>query len=93
MVITTKVPNQGAVTVGSSSTALLGANAGRQQLWLCNTSDESISIGVGQAAVLNSGIVIPAGTAIIIDTFVSTLPLYAICASGSKNLAYCEVDQ
>lgn len=91
MVPTRSIPDQGAVTVGNTSTTVLDGNAGRQQLWLCNTSDESISIGIGQAAVLNSGIVIPAGTAIVIDTFTSSLPIYAICASGSKNIAYCEV--
>jgi hypothetical protein len=89
---TSDIPNQGKTTVGSSSTSVLAENEKRQQLWLSNTSDEPISIRFGEDAVLNEGIVIAAGTGIVIDTFLSTLEMNAICASGGKNLAFCEVN-
>lgn len=91
--LTTRAPNSGKVTVGATSTLVLPPSSGRIQLWLSNTSNEAISVNFGAAAVLNEGLVIQALSAVVTDVTLSTLGVYAICASGSKNLAYMEVLQ
>lgn len=89
--ITTKVPNQGSVTIGSSTTAFLAGNPGRQVLWISNGSDEVIWLGIGQDAVLNQGIAVWPSSTLVWDVNLNAQAINAICASGSKVLSYCEV--
>lgn len=88
---TTKVPNQGKVTVGNTDTAILSANSGRQQLWITNGSDEIIWITFGQTAVLNEGLGIPAGGGVVIDSEINTNAIRGICSSGGKVISYLEI--
>ena len=88
---------QGSVTIGAVSTVAVAANPSRTLLVLSNASNENISISPSAAAVLNSGIVLkPLGPPLIIDqkgplsAFLHS-PIFAICTSGQKALAYLEV--
>ena len=87
--------NNGAVTVGSSSTAVLTANGGRIGGALVNDSDEAIYLAFGEAAVLNSGIRLNAdgGAFSFPQDVIYTGAINAICTSGSKVLTYTEFTQ
>lgn len=77
------------VTVGSSSTLILAAVRDRQVIIIANDSDETIYLGFGNAAVLNSGVRLDASGGIFNSFeagFVNLEEINAICASGSKNL-------
>ena len=78
------------VTVGATSTQVLTAKSGRLYALLINDSNETIYLGLGEAAVMNKGIpLFPHGGFI---EFGGSRPFIgevnAICASGSKNLSY-----
>ena len=87
------------VTVGSSSTLALAANGARKRAILTNDSDEVIYLNLnGAAAEANKGIRLNAsGGSVTIDNsddnqtgYNNTTAIYAICASGSKNLCVHE---
>lgn len=80
----------GATTVGSSTTAVLTADAGRKGLILVNDSDEAIYLAFGASAVANEGVRLNAsGGALVLDnSLMTTQAINAICASGSKVLTY-----
>jgi len=76
------------VTVANTSTAVLSARS-RISIMLTNDSDETIYVAKGSTAVINKGIRLNAsGGAVVIDDWNGAIS--AICASGSKNLGYCE---
>lgn len=83
-----------AKTIGSSSTAVVAANADRKWLLLVNDSDETIYIKFGAAAVANEGIRIgSAGGSLELRPSASNLytgAINGICASGSKILLVTE---
>lgn len=80
------------VTVGSSSTTLLAANANRKYACFSNTSDELVYIQLGGTAVQGKGIMLGIeGEAndryeITIDKLYKGI-VTAICSSGSKVVA------
>ena len=80
------------VDVGSTSTLVLASNLQRRYLFLVNDSDEAIYVSLGSAAVMNEGILLTAGGgALTLDIASMWLgAIYAICASGSKNLTISE---
>lgn len=87
---TTRLATNGNVSVGTASTAVLSADDNRKWAALYNSSDEAIYLGMGAAAVANKGIYLAAsgGSYIIDENNRFTGSINAICASGSKNLAY-----
>ena len=82
----------GAVTVGSSTTVALAANAGRKTATFVNDSDEVIYLQLGADAALNEGIRLNAsgGSYEINHTNLYTGAVNAICSSGSKELLVTE---
>jgi hypothetical protein len=80
----------GKVAVGATSTTVLTANDGRKYCALVNDSDEAIYVSLGTAAVMNQGIRLNAngGSLEIAGERPYRGAIYAICTSGSKNLAY-----
>lgn len=85
-----------AVSVGSASTLALAENQARIAAIFTNMSNEAIDLAFGGAAVSGSGIrLAPAGSADsryeINAMNLFTGAVYAICASGSKNLGVVEV--
>lgn len=88
----TGTPTETVVSVGTSSTSVLAANAAREYLQLINDSDTTIYVSVGgSAAALNLGTRLNAnGGSIVFDKFIPTGAIYAICASPSKNLLVTE---
>jgi hypothetical protein len=86
----TATEGSGAITVGSSSTSVVSANADRKRIIMVNDSDEPIYLAYGEAAVMNQGIRLNAsGGAMIDDIWLGTI--FAICSSGSKELTYIEI--
>jgi len=82
--------DNGAVTVGSTSTLVADANADRKSITLVNDSSESIYIALDEAAAMNSGVRLnSSGGEATIENY--TGAVYAICASGSKNLTFIEL--
>jgi hypothetical protein len=81
-------------TVGLASGQILAANADRNGLILVNTSANTISIGIGVAAVLYSGITLYAngGSYEMGDMSFSTQAIYAIAAGAGSNLAIQEFE-
>jgi hypothetical protein len=81
-----------AVTVGAVSTAVLAAQATRRWAIFTNDDDESIYLAFNAAALMNKGIILAADGGkyeITRDTpWAGTV--YAICASGGKNLCVME---
>ena len=84
-----------AVTVGSSTTAVLTANAGRLGIILVNDSNEVIYLAFGDSAVANQGVRLNAsgGSLVLDNSLMSTQAINAICASGSKVLTYVTFNQ
>lgn len=78
-----------AVSVGSSSTTVLAANANRKQAILVNDSDEEMYLKYGATAVANSGLRLNAYGGTLVET-VYTGVIDAICASGSKVITVLE---
>lgn len=86
-----------AVTVGSTTTAIIAANVNRRYLMLQNISDEAVYIKLGVAAVASEGIRLNT-VGVLGDTFVlcnENGNLYkgainGICASGSKVVLVTE---
>lgn len=84
-------PTSDKVTVGSSSTKVISADDDRIYALLCNDSDETIYLGLDTAAVMNKGPRLNAnGGSYEIENSLFKGEIYAICASGSKNLTYTE---
>lgn len=74
------------VTVGATSTAVLGEDLRRRRLELVNDSDAVIYVALGEAAQNNYGIRLSAaGGAYAIDGYVG--PVTAICAGNKVLLA------
>jgi hypothetical protein len=86
--------SQSAVTVGTSSTAVLGANYDRNYLLLVNDGTEAIYVSLGGTAALNTGIRINAnGGSFEMTRGFGNLyqgALTAICASGGMKLLVTE---
>jgi hypothetical protein len=80
------------VSVGVTTTSVLGANAARTGLVLTNLSNGVISIGLGASAVLNSGITLTPNGVWVMDafTFVTT-SINAIAQFGASILAVEEL--
>ncbi len=78
------------VTIGSTSTSVMAANASRIEMILTNDSDEVIYISFSGTAVMNKGIRLNANGGIITNTSYKGA-VTAICSSGSKNLAIIEI--
>ena len=80
-------------TVGITSASAVAANANRKGLLLVNTSANYISLGIGAAAVLYSGITLnPSGGAFWMDEYsFSTGAIYAIASGATSNLAIQEL--
>jgi hypothetical protein len=81
-----------AVSVGIVSAQAVAANANRKGLLLVNTSANYISIGIGAAAVLYSGITLnPLGGCFWMDEYsLSTSVINAIASGAASNLGVQE---
>lgn len=78
-------------TVQATSGVVLQANATRFGLTLINTSVNTISLGLGQAAVLYSGITLLAGGTWVMDNDTCYVgEIQAIASSANSNLAIQE---
>lgn len=79
-------------TVGTSSGQILPSTPFRRGLILTNTSKNRISIGLGAAAVLNSGITLDPSGVWVMDAFNSIITaVFAIADKSGSNLAIQEL--
>lgn len=82
-----------AVTVGSSTTVVLAADANRQLAIVTNVSDQLVYLAVGGAAVSGKGVPLSAlsgqsaGGSLVLTGPVAKLAINGICASGGKSVA------
>ena len=80
-----------AASVGVASAQAVAANANRRNLVLINTSNATISLGFGSAAVLNSGITLyPGGVFEMGLTCLDLGAVNAIASAAASNLAIQE---
>lgn len=80
-----------AATVGVASAQAVASNASRRGLVLVNTSNNTISLGIGAAAVLNSGITLLSGASWTMNEFTFvTGAINAIASGASSNMAIQE---
>jgi len=80
-----------AATVGVTSASVVASNSSRKGLAVVNTSSNTISFGIGAAAVLNSGITLfPGGTWVMDEFNFTTAAINAIASAASSNLAIQE---
>lgn len=80
-----------AVSIAATSTSAVASNASRKGLVLTNTSTHNISLGLGVAAVLNSGITLYPGGVWVMDEYTYTTgAINAIASVASSNLAVQE---
>ena len=79
-------------TVGVASAEAVASNGSRTGLVLINTSANTISLGLGAAAVMNRGITLNAsgGTWVMDEYTFTTSAVNAIASAGSSNLAIQE---
>lgn len=78
-------------SVGVASASALAANANRKGLVLTNLSVNNISFGLGNAAVLNSGITLtPNGTWVMDEYTFCTSQIFAIAGGAASTLAIQE---
>lgn len=87
----------GQTAVGTASSEVVPRRHERNVLYLSNDSNENIYLAIGEPAVMNQGILLPAGQGV--NTLLLKLKdgdvglrgqINAICASGDKNLAWLE---
>ena len=75
-------------TVGVTSAEAVASNASRKGLILVNTSANTISLGFGATAVLNSGITLLPGGTFDMGTFdFTTGAVNAIASAASSNMS------
>lgn len=75
-------------TVGISSAQAVAVNSSRKGLILTNTSANTISLGIGASAVLNSGPTLYPGGVWVMDEYTfSTAVINAIASAAASNLA------
>lgn len=80
-----------AATVGAASAQALAGNLNRKGLVIVNTSANTVSLGLGLAAVLNSGITLPTGAVWVMDEFTfTTAAIFAIASGASSNISIQE---
>lgn len=80
-----------AVSVGVATGLLVSANAGRKGLVLVNLSANTVSLGFGASAVLNTGITMYPGATFTMDEFTfNTAAVNAIASSASSVVAVQE---
>lgn len=80
-----------AASVGITSSQILASNASRKGLVLINTSSANISLGLGVAAVLNSGITLyPGGTFNMDEYCFTTAAINAVASIAASNLGIQE---
>lgn len=80
-----------AASVGITSSQILATNASRKGLILVNTSSANISLGLGTAAVLNSGITLyPGGTFNMDEYCFTTAAINAVASIAASNLGIQE---
>lgn len=80
-----------AATVGVASGVVIASNANRKGLVLTNTSKNTISFGIGVAAVLNSGITLTSNGSWVMDEFTFTTgAINGIASAASSNVAIQE---
>ena len=88
--LTPTAPSQ--ASVGTTSAEILAANASRQGCILLNLSANTVSFGVGTAAVLNSGITLkPYGTWTMDSNSLVTTAINAIASDVSSIVAIQEL--
>lgn len=81
----------GQVVIGAATTSVLSANPNRTGLVLTNASSNIISIGLGAAAVLNSGITLtPFGVWVMDGYTFTTVAINAIASAAGSALAVQE---
>lgn len=79
-------------TVGVASAQVVASNASRKGLILTNTSANTISLGIGSTAVLNSGITLYPGGVWVMDEYnFATGAIDAIASAAASNLAIQEL--
>jgi uncharacterized membrane protein (DUF2068 family) len=80
-----------AASVGVTSAQVVAVNAARKSLVITNLSTNLVSIGIGAAAVLNSGITLaPYGTWTMNEWTFSTAVINAIASGASSAIAIQE---
>jgi hypothetical protein len=84
------------VSVLATSTTVLAANAAREYVALTNDADETMYVSFNgedqtNAAVMNEGVALLVGETVTFESPVIGFgPIYAICASGTKNMTVSE---
>lgn len=79
------------VSVGVSSTSILSSNSSRKGLVIMNLSTATVSIGIGNNAVLNSGITLYPGGVWTMDEFsLSTAAINGIASGSSSSVSVQE---
>lgn len=80
-----------ATSVGVATASAVASNVNRKGLVLVNTSSNTISLGFGASAVLNSGITLSPFGSFTMDAFnFTTATVNAIASAASSNLAIQE---
>lgn len=82
-------------TIANSSTEILAKNPNRKVVLLSNDSDEDIYVALGEAAIMNEGVILCKKTYLQCrlelageTRFIGAI--YGICSSGGKNLSIIE---
>lgn len=78
-------------TIGTASTSVLASNTARRGGLFVNTSVNTISCAVGQAAVLNRGVTLQAGAALSLNEYsLFTGAMSCIASLTNSNLSWLE---
>ena len=80
-------------TVGTSSTEILAKNHQRSMMIICNDSDETIYLAIGEDAVMNKGLRLIENDYVAFFNGDPSLSqaVNGICASGSKVVTTLEL--
>ena len=79
------------VTVGATTTQIVASNSGRRWICICNDSTADMYLSLGEAAVMNKGVLlVPGGTIVIDGDSPFKGVINGICSAGGKNACVSE---
>lgn len=85
----TNIANGNTAVTSTAAVLIASPLSGRRTVLIQNIDNKDVYLGNASVAV-NNGIKLPGGASVELDKYGSSVPLYAVTASGTANVRYLE---